>query len=135
MNVRKIMLTASSVLLLLTMAACHPTSRTHSSITVGAEDAGGTITLHQGDTLTVTLDGNTTTGYNWMMQPMEPAILEQVGEPAYTPDSDQIGAPGKISLTFQAVKTGQANLVLNYMRPFEKDIAPQNTFEVTVVVE
>ena len=135
MNTRRIMRTVSSALLLLVLVACSQASKTDATISIGAGDAGKTITLHPGNTLIVTLDGNTTTGYNWLMQTMDPAILKQVGEPTYTPESNQIGAPGKISLTFQAVKTGQAKLVLNYMRSFEKDIAPLKTFEVSVVVE
>lgn len=135
MNARRSALTVSSVLLLLALAACSKTTGSGSTISIDASDSGKTITIHQGDTLIVTLDGNPTTGYNWLMQTMDPAVLEQVGEPAYTPASDQIGAPGKISLTFQAVETGQANLVLNYMRPFEKDIAPLYTFDVMVIVE
>jgi inhibitor of cysteine peptidase len=135
MNARRITLTVSCVLSLLVMAACAPASGTDANINIGAGDAGKTITLREGDTLTVTLDGNTTTGYIWLMQTMDPAILKQVGEPAYAPESDAIGAPGTISLTFQAVKSGQADLVLNYMRSFEKDMAPLHTFEVTVVVK
>ena len=135
MNARRITITVSSILLLLAMAACSPASGTDSNISIGAGDSGKTITLHEGDTLIVTLDGNTTTGYNWLLQTMDPAILKQIGEPAYAPESDSPGAPGRISLTFQAVKSGQADLVLNYIRSFEKDVAPLHTFEVTVVVE
>lgn len=132
---RRITLTVCSVLLLLAMVACNQASGENpKAVSIGAGDAGKTITLNEGDTLVVTLDGNTTTGYNWLLQAMDPAILKQVGEPAYTPESNQLGAPGKIALTFQAVKSGQAKLVLNYMRPFEKDTAPLNTFEVTLVV-
>ncbi len=134
MNTRR-MRTVSSALLLLALVACSQTPKTDATSSIGAGDSGKTITLSQGDTLIVTLDGNTTTGYNWLMQTMDPAILKQVGEPAYTPESDQVGAPGKISLTFQAIKTGQAKLILNYMRSFEKEIAPLKTFEVSVVVE
>lgn len=132
---RRITLTVCSVLLLLAMAACNQASGGNpKAVSIGAGDAGKTITINEGDTLVVTLDGNTTTGYNWLIQDMDPAILKQIGEPAYTPASNQLGAPGKIALTFQAVKTGQAKLVLNYMRAFEKDSAPLNTFEVTLVV-
>ena len=135
MNARRIVLTVSSVVLLLALAACSKTSESGSTISIGANDSGKTITLHQGDTLIVTLEGNTTTGYNWIMQTMDPAILTQIGEPAYTAESNQIGAPGTISLTFQSVETGEAKLVLNYMRAFETDIAPLHTFEVTVEVK
>jgi len=135
MNLKRITPIVSSVLLALALVACSQTSAAGSKISIGTGDAGKTITLHPGDTLVVTLDGNITTGYNWLMQPMDPAILKQVSEPAYTPESNQAGAPGKIVLTFQAVKTGQANLVLNYMRSFEKNTTPLSTFEVTVVVK
>jgi inhibitor of cysteine peptidase len=135
MNKKSITLTIGSMLLLLALAACSQASGAPSKTSIGAADAGKTISLHLGDTLVVTLDGNITTGYNWLMQPMDPEILKQVGEPAYTPESNKVGAPGKIALTFQAVKTGQANLVLNYMRSFEKDTPPLNTFEVIVVVK
>ena len=135
MNARRIVLTVSSVVLLVALVACSKTSGSDSTISIGANDAENIITLHRGDTLIVTLDGNPTTGYNWIMQTMDPAILTQVGDPAYTAESNQIGAPGTISLTFQAVETGEAKLVLNYMRSFETDIAPLHTFEVTVVVE
>ncbi|MFZ1039712.1 MAG: protease inhibitor I42 family protein [Anaerolineales bacterium] len=135
MNIRRIALTVCSVLLLLAMVAGSRASEAYSKISIGAGDAGKTVSLHQGDILVVTLNVNTTTGYNWLMQSMDPAILKRVGEPVYTPETNQAGAQGEIVITFQAVKTGQANLILNYMRSFEKDTEPINTFEVTVVVK
>ena len=136
MNTRRITPTVCTFLLLLVLVACNQVSGENSkTISIGAGDAGNTITLNQGESLVVTLDGNPTTGYNWLMQTMDPAILKQVGEPAYTPENDQPGASGKITIAFQAVKTGQAKLVLSYMRSFEKETAPQNIFEVLVVVK
>ena len=136
MNTRKITPTVCTFLLLMALVVCNQVSGENSKTTsIGAGDAGNTITLNQRESLVVTLDGNPTTGYNWLMQTMDPAILKQVGEPAYIPESNQLGASGKITITFQAVKTGQAKLVLSYMRSFEKDIAPLNTFEVMVVVK
>jgi inhibitor of cysteine peptidase len=136
MNTRRITPTVCAFLLLLALVACNRVSGKNSTAkSIGAGDAGNTITLNQGESLVVTLDGNPTTGYNWLMQTMDPAILKQVGEPAYTPESNQLGASGKITITFQAVRTGQAKLVLSYVRSFEKDTAPVNTFEVMVVVK
>ncbi len=135
MNTKRITLIVSSVLLILTLVGCSQASAVDPKIYIGIGDAGKTITLNTGDTLVVTLDGNTTTGYNWLTQPMNPAILKQVGDPVFTPESNKLGAPGKIVLTFQATKIGQANLVLNYKRPFENSSAPLNTFQVTVVVK
>ncbi len=135
MNTNRITLSIISVLLVLALAACSQTASAASTTSIGAADAGKTISLQKGDSLTVTLDGNATTGYTWQAQPTDPAILKQVGEATYTSKSKELGAPGKVSITFQAVKTGQSELVLNYMRPFEKNSAPLNTFKVTVVVK
>ncbi len=135
MNTNRITLSLISVLLVLALAACSQTASAASTTSIGAADAGKTISLHKGDSLTVTLDGNVTTGYTWLVKPMDPAILKQVGDSKYTPENTKIGAPGKVSLTFQAVQTGQSELVLNYTRSFEKNTAPLNTFEVTIVVK
>ena len=104
-----------------------------SSPTLTEADAGKIIDLKQGDILTVTLEGNITTGYNWEMLPQSPAILQQIGEPEAVPDSKAPGAGGKITFKFQAVKTGQAGLKLIYHRSFETDVPPEKTFEVTIV--
>jgi inhibitor of cysteine peptidase len=104
-------------------------------MTISEEDSGKTIELNKGDTLVVTLEGNITTGYNWEMLAQDPAILQQVGEPEATPESDKLGAPSMIALKFEAVKTGQATLKMVYRRSFEKDVQPLMTFEVTVVVK
>jgi predicted secreted protein len=134
---KRIALSISTVLVILglVLVACNQASAKNPKISISAGDSGKTITMNMGQTLEVTLDGNMTTGYNWVMQSMDPAILKQVGDPVYTPESNQIGAPGKIVLTFQPVKTGQANLVLNYMRPFEKNTDPSKIFQVTIVVK
>lgn len=137
MKRKSIILIVSSILVILALAlvALNQAFAQNSKISITAGDAGKTVTMNMGQTLDVTLDGNVTTGYNWIMQSMDPAILKQVGDPLYTPESNQMGAPGKIGLTFQPVKTGQANMVLNYMRPLEKNTGPSKTFQVTIVVK
>ncbi len=103
--------------------------------TLTEKDAGKIIELQQGDTLLVALEGNMTTGYTWLMQPANHPLLEQVGEPQVTPSSQLIGAGGVIALRFKAVNSGQAALRLVYARPWETDVLPEKTFEVTVVVK
>lgn len=58
-----------------------------------------------------------------------------MGEIEVTPESDQLGAPGKIVLQFKAVAQGQTLLRLDYKRVWETDVAPEKSFEVTVVVK
>lgn len=115
------------------LAACRPAGA--GSITIGEQDAGKTVELKTGDTLVVALDGNITTGFNWIPAPQDPVLLEQAGEVEVTPDSDLIGAPGKIVLQFIATTQGQTLLHLDYKRAWEVDTPPEKTFEVTVVVK
>ena len=122
-----------AALLALSLTACSLGAR--SPITVGDADAGKTVELSQGDTLVVALAGNITTGYNWEILPLDPAVLQQVGVPQVTPDSTALGAGGKIALKFQAVKSGRAKLSLVYRRSWEKDVPPLKTFDITVVVK
>lgn len=131
---RKPVITLMTLVLMMgIVAACKSASA--ESITIGDQDAGKTVELKVGDTLVVSLDGNITTGFNWVPAPQDPVLLEQVGEAEATPDSDQLGAPGKIVLHFKAIAQGQTNLHLDYRRPWEEDTAPEKTFEVTVIVK
>jgi predicted secreted protein len=127
----------SSLLLLIMMtvslSACANSSE--KTITITEQDAEKTIELEIGDTLIVFLDGNMTTGFSWIPAPQTPVVLEQVGDIAVTPESNAVGAPGKLVLTFKAIATGQTTLHLDYKRAWEEGISPEKTFEVTVVVK
>jgi inhibitor of cysteine peptidase len=123
----------AGLFLLLSLAGCK--TGASAPLVLTEKDAGTTISLNQGDTLVVALDGNITTGYTWEMLPMNPAVLQQVGIAEVTPDTAALGAGGKIALKFLAVKSGQAPLQLVYRRSFEQDVAPAKTFEVNVKVK
>lgn len=114
------------------LAACQLANK---PIKIGEQDAGKTITLKTGDALTVELEGNITTGFNWIPAPQDPVLLNQTGEPEAVPESDRLGAPGKIVLQFEAVAQGQTVLHLDYRRPWEAGVEPEKSFEVTVVVQ
>jgi inhibitor of cysteine peptidase len=100
-----------------------------------AKDNGNQVTLQKGQTLTVKLEGNPTTGYTWEMVEPEGAILRQVGEPEFNADSDLLGAPGTLTLRFQAVEAGQMDLRLVYHRPWETGVEPLETFTVQVTIQ
>lgn len=104
-------------------------------VTVNQNQNGGAVTLKQGDTLTVSLPGNLTTGYTWEALPMDPVILTQTGNAEMTPYSNAIGAGGIINLNFKTVQKGEAKLTLVYHRPWETGVAPISTFEITVTVK
>ena len=105
------------------------------ALALEAKDNGNQITLQKGQTLTVKLEANPTTGYTWEMVEPEGAILRQVGEPEFNADSDLLGAPGTLTLRFEAVQAGQIELRLVYHRPWETGVEPLETFTVQVTVQ
>lgn len=130
MDFRKLLLVLMVVLAgLLAGCASHP------ALQLGEADAGKTVELRSGESLVVSLQGNITTGFTWVPAAQDPAQLKQVGDAVVTPESDAIGAGGVIVLRFEAVATGQTVLRLEYKRPWETDVAPLQTYEVTVVVK
>jgi inhibitor of cysteine peptidase len=103
--------------------------------TLTEEDAGRTVELRVGDTMAVVLEGNPTTGFTWETAAVDASVLRQLGEPQFEPESSLIGAGGKFTFRFEAVAPGQTVLQLVYHRPWETDVPPANTFEVTAVVQ
>jgi inhibitor of cysteine peptidase len=104
-----------------------------SGVTLRADDDGQQIELREGQTLTVSLEGNPTTGYTWEVVEIDEQILRQLGEPDFTPESEALGVSGMQALRFQAVNEGRTTLRLVYHRPWEDD-EPEQTFSVEVVV-
>lgn len=122
--------------LILLLGACSASqSGAMKTIKLVEKDAGGTFTLNAGDTLEIALAGNPTTGYSWEHAANDSTVLDQIGEPEYKTDSNLVGAGGQFTFRFCAVVTGQAMIRLIYHRPWEKEVAPLKTFEVTIVVK
>jgi len=105
------------------------------ALALEAADSGSEITLQKGQVLVITLPGNPSTGYSWVMVDPEGAILRQIGEPEFKADSDLVGAPGTMTLRFEAVEAGQMDLTLEYQRPWETDVEPLETFAAYVTVK
>ena len=98
-------------------------------------DNGSTVDLKTGETFTILLEGNPTTGYNWAVMEIDPAVVELVGEPDYKADSNLIGSGGMYTFTFKAVSSGSTVVTLAYYRSWEEDVAPLNEYQVTVNVK
>ena len=98
------------------------------------DDAGKSVEVPQGASLQITLAANPTTGYTWQVAAGDEGILKLVGEPAYQAESDLMGAPGMMTLTFTAAAAGTTDLKLVYARPWES-VQPAETFEVHVTVK
>lgn len=111
------------------------TSCSGKTMKITEEMNGQTITLKQGQTLSVSLSGNPTTGYNWEVDEVDQAILAPLGEAEYESDSTLVGSGGLYTFNFSAVETGTTTLKLKYYRSFEADVPPVENFEISVIVE
>jgi inhibitor of cysteine peptidase len=91
--------------------------------------------MQLGDQLEIVLPGNPGTGYGWEVVSDSAQNVQQVGEPEFKADTNLLDSPGNITLRFRAVSKGEQNLQLIYHRPWEKGVAPLNTYEITVNVK
>ncbi len=102
-------------------------------------DNNSDVSVHVGDTLTVKLVSNPSTGYSWQVTAYDTQVLQQVGEAQFDlgNQTPMPGAGGTETFTFNAVGKGKTTLTLVYLRPWEKDTTPtpQNTWSVNVTVE
>ena len=94
------------------------------------------IAVTAGSTFTITIPSNHTTGYEWQLaNSLSTEILSSTGSAYNDPKSGIPGQGGMEVWSFKAVGKGQATIVLEYVRPWEKDVPPvkTQTFEVTVI--
>jgi predicted secreted protein len=95
-------------------------------------DDGATLRTGMGDTVTIELDGNPTTGYVWEVLAIDERFVRPTGDPGYRRDSDLPGSAGRFTFEFEVVAGGESSVLLGYHRPWE-DTDPLHTFEFTIV--
>ncbi len=96
------------------------------------------IKIGQGKFLTISLDSNASTGYNWeLVANGEPYLEETSDATAYPSNPQSPSMPGsacRLGFHFKAVEKGDAIVVLNYRRAWETNKPPLQTFTVHVTV-
>ena len=97
-----------------------------------AADDGAAIEVQVGESFTIVLAGNPTTGYAWQVEGIDPAVLT-ASEPVYASDSDLVGSGGSYTFTFTAAAAGESEVHLVYLRPWEQ-VEPIEAFTITVTV-
>ena len=71
-----------------------------------------------GTIFTVTLEENASTGYTWQYLVLGDGIMEKNKEISVD-KSDKVGAPSKVTWTFQAVDEGYSTIIFRYFRSWE----------------
>ncbi|NOZ29638.1 MAG: protease inhibitor I42 family protein [Chloroflexi bacterium] len=121
------------IAVILAVTSCAP-----GVVQVDARADGTGVMLRPGQILEISLEANPTTGYQWQMAPEAPvdeAVLKPLGD-TYQPGGAPgvVGAGGRWIGRFQAVAPGETEIQLVYVRPWEKEGEPAETFSLRVVV-
>ncbi|MFJ1457228.1 protease inhibitor I42 family protein [Nocardia sp. N2S4-5] len=106
-------------------------------LTVTGDSDGKEISLAPGRRLEVSLAANPSTGYQWELDPLDPAVLQQTGDPEYrsAPGADTaVGVGGTSIWHFVAIAPGKTELRLANARPWEPGIEPAQRFTLHVTV-
>jgi inhibitor of cysteine peptidase len=94
-----------------------------------------TIVIAQNAPLIISLESNLSTGYSWRVSKNDPAIVKFVEQSAFPPMVRMPGAPGHEMFKFKAIATGSDSIELEYVRPWEKGVAPVKKFAIAVTVK
>jgi inhibitor of cysteine peptidase len=129
---------------LLTLFGCGssstPSSSTPKEVSVDSSYSAKEVEIASGGTLTVTLESNSSTGFQWsLISISDQAVLEKVDQKYVAPEAPQnggtlVGAPGEEVWTFKALQKGKSTISMGYSRPWES-VPPAKTFTLTVTVK
>ncbi|MDD5018045.1 MAG: protease inhibitor I42 family protein [Eubacteriales bacterium] len=99
----------------------------------GKEDTD--ITVKTGESFTISIEENPTTGYAWTVVISDESIVDLSTDKYEQESSDEeiAGAGGYRVLTFEALKKGVATITLVYERSFEENSAIETlVYNITV---
>lgn len=122
-----------------TMPTVTPTKRPTASPTPSPslpDQTGDLKTIHTkvNENFFVVLETNPTTGYQWDVNFSENYIKLVNRDYTSAAPTGILGAGGQETFTFQAIKSGETEIVFSYLRPWEKEKEPEKTVVYSVIV-
>jgi len=130
---------ASTLLVLLGLALTGCSSSSASTQSLTSADSGKTVTLDNGQQLTVELELQGGTGFSWEVVDSAGGVLEQQGEPTTKEIGNEpptlVGQTMLEVFTFKAVKSGAGTLRLEYKRSWETTVPAEKTWTADVTVK
>ena len=106
------------------------------TVAVSEKDNGGECILARGDTLAVSLEARSGTGYVWQVARIDGSILKSAGDPKFELKGESApGAAWNQTFRFSAESAGNSALELVYLRPWEKGTPPAGQFTINVMVK
>ncbi|MGH1491045.1 MAG: protease inhibitor I42 family protein [Acidimicrobiales bacterium] len=97
------------------------------------EDSDRVVTLATGDTVIIRLASNPGTGFEWVAMVTDENVVAVVSQQFADQDGDE-GSPGQEVISLVAGQSGTAEVSLEYRRPWETDVEPEETMTIEVVV-
>jgi predicted secreted protein len=97
-------------------------------------DSGKTIQIKSGDTISINLPENPTTGYRWTIQSADEQYLE-LQSSDYAGAGTAPGSGGQRLFVFRTKASGSVDLQLKEWREWEGDRSVTNRFSVAIEVQ
>jgi predicted secreted protein len=92
------------------------------------------VRVAPGDSFTITLPSNPTTGYSWKLGGKLPAgLLKSMGSRYQAPAAGRIGQGGVEDWEFQVLRKGTTKITFEYARPWEKGAPPVKRGTFTII--
>jgi len=106
--------------------------------TLTEKNNGDSINLEIDDKVEIKLESNPTTGYSWFLSDKVDSTIVSVTDPVFIEskkDKELVGAGGYEIFTIKTISKGKTSIILNYERPWEEEVEPIETFEITISVD
>ena len=108
-----------------------------SDYTVTNSDRGKTVTLKVGQSVTLRLNENPTTGYRWVIPAFDAQLIRLTDdrfEPTVTANKPMMGAGGQRILVLQANRPGTIHLNLENKQSWDLESPSAESFDLTVQI-
>ncbi len=97
---------------------------------------GMTVAAEEGREFSIFLDSNRTTGYEWRLaRPLDEGMVQLVRSEYAPPKGGLVGAGGQEEWVFLAKGSGETEILLEYVRPWEKGQPPATRARIRVSIK
>jgi inhibitor of cysteine peptidase len=97
------------------------------------QDDGRSVAVHPGDTISISLPENPSTGYRWTLDQSDESVLAAIGSRYVHGPADRVGRGGEHVWTFTARQEGTARLSFVLRRAWETGASATDRFGITVL--
>ena len=141
MKTRNILALAAVMAISLSLLSCIVTSRAINvdiscqQFSENPNSMRNEFEVEVGDKITVKLCSNPTTGFEWGYEITGDDVIMEEDHDFEEPEDGAVGVAGTEVWTFEATETGEAEVHMEYSRPWEEEEQAEWTYFFTVTVE